>query len=186
MVNHPVDFMFKMIKPIGIDLPADIFEEYAIFNSIFLSVRDLEMEIYEHPNVAGWKAFYQAPQFYKLWINAVSLPIRMRYAEALIAGFNVSGNEVKLNVLNFAASLDNPSDVNDLINDIAKILFAQPISQPQIVALKEILIPGLPDFEWNVEYSDYASGNTSLEEAVENKLKALLVTMMKMPEFYLI
>ena len=75
---------------------------------------------------------------------------------------------------------------NALINDIAKIIFAHHISQPQLVALKEILIPGLPDFEWTDEYSLYVSGDMSLEAAVENKIKALLVTMMKMPEFYLI
>ena len=186
MVNHPIDFVMKMFGTFEYKAPADIFDEYKVFRAVFITMANLEMVIYDHPNVAGWKAFYQAPQFYKLWISAVSLPIRMRYAEELIAGFVQNGNEVKINVLDFVASLDNPSDVNDLINDIAKTLFAQPISQPQLVALKEILIPGLPDFEWNVEYSDYASGNTSLEEAVENKLKALLVTMMKMPEFYLI
>ena len=186
MVNHPIDFLLKMIRPVGFEIPNNVDDEYKIFRKIFIDMRFLEMVFYDHPNVAGWKAFYQAPQFYKLWISAVSLPIRMRFAEVFIAGFNVNGNEVKLNVLEFVASLDNPFDPNALINEIAKILFAHPISQPQLVALKEILIPGLPDFEWTDEYSLYVSGDTSLEAAVENKIKALLVTMMKMPEFYLI
>ncbi len=186
MINHPIDFLLKMVRSVGIDLPTNINDEYAIFKQIFINMRELEMEIYDHPNVAGWKAFYQAPQFYKLWISAVSLPVRTRFSEAFISGFNISGNPVKLNVLDFAASLDNPFDPNALINEIAGVIFAHPISQPQLVALKEILIPGLPDFEWTDEYSLYVSGDTSLEAAVENKLKALIGTMMKMPEFYLI
>ena len=186
MVNHPIDFLFKMIKSVGFDLPTDMIDEYKIFNKIFVDMAYLEMVIYNHPNVAGWKAYYQAPQFYKLWISAVSLPIRMLFSDNLIAGAVLSGVEVKLNVLDFAASLNNPFNPNDLINEIANVLFAQPITQPQLIALKEILIPGLPDFEWNDEYSAYVSGDASLETAIENKLKALIGTMMKMPEFYLI
>jgi len=186
MVNHPVDFMMKMLGTMEYKAPVDIFDEYKVFKKIFDVMKGLEMDIYNHPNVAGWKAFYQAPQFYKLWINAVALPIRMRFSEELINGFVQNGNEVKINVLDLAASLDNPFDPNALINEIASIIFAQPISQSQLVALKEILIPGLPDFEWTDEYSLYISGDTSVAAAVENKLKALIVTMMKMPEFYLI
>ena len=51
--------------------------------------------------------------------------------------------------------------------------------------LKDVLIPGLPDFEWTVEYSDYLAdpSNQALEESVENKLKSLFSVMVRMSEF---
>jgi hypothetical protein len=48
-----------------------------------------------------------------------------------------------------------------------------------------VLIPGLPDFEWSVEYSDYLSdpSNQALAVSVENKLKNLFSVMVRMSEF---
>jgi len=66
-------------------------------------------------------------------------------------------------------------------------LFPQPISEERRNLLKEILLPGLPDFEWTVEYSDYLAnpGNSSLANAVDAKIRALLKAMVSMPDFYL-
>ncbi|HFB99928.1 MAG TPA: DUF1800 family protein, partial [Phaeodactylibacter sp.] len=186
MITHPIDYLFKMVNTFELALPTNLFEEYNVLRKLFTTIEPLEMVMYYHPNVAGWKAFYQAPQFYKTWINAVTLPIRMDFSDKITNGYNFAGFHIQLNVLDFAASLDNPADPNDLINEMASILFAQPLTLEQVDALKDILIPGLPDFEWNVEYSDYISGNVALEPAIENQLQALIKTMLKMPEFYLI
>jgi hypothetical protein len=50
-----------------------------------------------------------------------------------------------------------------------------------------VLIPGLPDYEWTVEYTDYLNNpsDPTLAAAVETKLRNLLVAMLSMPEFYL-
>ena len=107
----------------------------------------------------------------------------MIYADVLANGYNVSGFQIKLNVLNFAASLDNPSDPDSLITEIASILFAQPLAQEQIDSLKNT--HGITNPEWQDEYLDYSTGNTSLEPAIDSKLRGLIKTMLKMPEIYL-
>ena len=57
--------------------------------------------------------------------------------------------------LSYIDKFDNPFDPNALIHEIAKYIFPNGITETQKDFLKEILIPGLPDFEWTVEYSDY-------------------------------
>ncbi|MFT5266198.1 MAG: hypothetical protein ACI8YQ_004962, partial [Polaribacter sp.] len=108
------------------------------------------------------------------------------YANHFVDGYNNNGYQLKINVLDFAASLTNPLDPNELIREIASIIFAQPLTNEQLVALKEVLIPGLPDFEWTVEYGDYLGGNASLESSIDNKLRTLIGAMVNMPEFHLI
>lgn len=186
MINHPIDYFFKMVNTFQLALPTDNIQLYQVFYNFYIRLRNLEMNIFSHPNVAGWKAFYQAPQFTKLWINSVSLPIRQQLSDKLIKGYRVNGFLLKLNLLDFVVNLDNPTDPNDLINGIAATLFAQPLTAEQLIALKAIILPGLPDYEWTVEYGDYLAGDTSLESAIQNKLEALIETMLKMPEFYLI
>jgi len=183
MITHPIDYLFKMVNTFELELNPDILQEYNILRRLFTAMIPLEMIMYAPPNVAGWKAYYQAPQFYKIWINAVTLPVRMNYSDELSDGYNVSGFQVKLNVLNFVASLDNPADPDDLITEIASILFAQPLDQEQVDSLKAS--HGITNPEWQDEYLDYSTGNVSLEPAIDNKLKGLVKTMLKMPEVYL-
>ncbi len=186
MVSHPLEHWYKLINSFEMALPTEEILKYKIAKHFHSRLRTTEMDIFRHPNVAGWTAFYQAPQFDKLWINAVSLPVRQGFADRFISGYNNNQFRLEIDVLTFTAALDNPINAEDLINEIAAILFAHILTEEQVIALKDILIPGLPDYEWTIEYGDYIGGDDSLEEAVENKLKALIGTMVNMPEFYLI
>ncbi|MFT7452900.1 MAG: hypothetical protein ACI9VN_003636, partial [Patescibacteria group bacterium] len=186
MLTHPIEHLFKVANTFEVPMSTDILTAYKNYKLFHLIMNDAEMGIHDHPTVAGWKAFYQAPQYDKLWINAVSLPLRQKYANHFVDGYNNNGYQLKINVLDFAASLTNPLDPNELIREIASIIFAQPLTNEQLVALKEVLIPGLPDFEWTVEYGDYLGGNASLESSIDNKLRTLIGAMVNMPEFHLI
>ena len=88
------------------------------------------------------------------------------------------------NILN---EFENPFEINPVIDEFVRMLFPKDISQNQKDYLKEVLIPGLPDFEWNVEYSEYFSdpGNETLSNGIINKIRSLLTTMMTMPEYQL-
>lgn len=186
MISHPLDHLFKLLNSFEVATPTEIINSYEVAKNFHNAMNVTDMVIWGHPNVAGWKAFYQAPQFDKFWISAVTLPIRELFADRIMEGYNTNGWRVEIDVLAFAAALDNPTDPNDLISETAAIIFPQPLSDEQIAALKEILIPGLPDYEWTIEYNDFLNGNTDLEAAIEDKLKTLFGTMVKMPEFHLI
>ena len=123
-----------------------------------------------------------------MWINSVTLPLRQDLSNLMVFQGVVQGDfKIQIDVLKFADSLDDPFEPNNLIKEFATILFPQGVTDTQVDILKEILIPGLPDFEWTVEYGDYIADPTNDDKktAVENKLKLLLGAMMSMPEFYL-
>ena len=189
MVNHPIDFLFKMVNTFEIVFPNNIERKYRAWLEIHRAAQDLDMTILVHPSVAGWKAFHQAPQFYDVWANSVSLPQREKIINTLLDGLSTGAQRtIQIDTLAVISKLENPLEPNDLIIDLANTLFPNPISQGQIEFLKEILIPGLPDYEWTVEYAEYLEDpdNQDKRIGVENKLKALLGTMLKMPENYLI
>lgn len=188
MVNHPLDFIYKMINSLELPLTEDRFEQLDLWKRLQNYATLLEMKPIGLPSVAGWKAFYQAPQFYDAWINSSSLLSRKSISDLFVNGFNVNGVRYNLDLIAFIATLENTLDPNELIKDIAKVIFAQPLSDEQITYLKDVLIPGLPDFEWTVEYTEFLSlpDDEQLRTGVNNKLKALFKVMLTMPEFYLI
>jgi len=103
-------------------------------------------------------------------------------------GFDsVNDRRFIIDVLAVAARVDNAVDPNDLIQGIAQIIYPVLLTQEQIDGLKEVLIPGLPDFEWTVEYGAYLADPTNqvVRDAVELRLRALVRAMLARPEYQL-
>ncbi|MCF8244094.1 MAG: DUF1800 domain-containing protein [Saprospiraceae bacterium] len=190
MIKNPVDFTMGVFKTFDIDFSQANLEQ--LYRSLWTTFRGtltpMQMPYYDPPSVAGWKAYYQEPVFYRHWISSVTLPIRQTYTNrVLVQGFSNAGFTARVDVLKFVATLDTPEIADDLIDELVKILFPQPITQSQHDYLKGILLPGLPDYEWNIEYGDYINNpnDINLANAIKSKLTNLLSAMMSMPEFYL-
>ena len=148
----------------------------------------MQMTYYEPPDVAGWKSYYQEPVFYRSWINSVTLIQRQKLISKLLGnGIVVQGVRIKVDVIQFISELPNVLDINEMLRHASMILFPKPLSESQILAFKEILIPGLPDFEWTIEFQSYLNDpdNEALRNAVEAKLKNLFLAMTSMPEYHM-
>ncbi len=189
MIKNPIDFVFSTVKALDVEFPTDLNKHYNLWWTVFRSTGDsLQMTYYDPPSVAGWKAYYQIPAYYRTWINSVTLPLRMATTATLATnGIRSAGVTVKINVLKYVEGLPNPFDPNVMIGEIARVLYPQPLTASQLKLLKNVLIPGLPDFEWTVEYGDYRNNpnDKNLAASVESKLRNLFLVMLSLPEFYL-
>ncbi len=192
MIKSPVDLIMSATRGLGINPPqGEVEDEYNHAYHFYIMSSDLEQALYNHPNVAGWKAYYQEPQFDKLWINNLLLPKRHEFCRLMVEGGNFSYNDENYNITTLIPVLDIVNNIanaytpNVLINSLAEMMFNYPITVNQLTSLKDILIPGLPDFEWTVEYLNYLSNpsNQALAVSVENKLKNLFSVMVRMSEF---
>jgi len=187
MINSPIDYTMKILNGFEVQFPNSVEFSYRIWRTISQSLAANQMAILELPSVAGWKAYYQAPVYYEFWINSVTLNLRDQLASILMNGYNVGDNRVGIDPLAFIAKLDDALDPNALIRESAEILLAVPITQDQINYLKDLLIPGLPDFEWTVEYADHLEHpeDVNLANSVRAKLVSMFGALIRMPEFYL-
>ncbi|MBK6782664.1 MAG: DUF1800 family protein [Saprospiraceae bacterium] len=192
IIKNPMDLMMSVTRGLGINPPqGEVEDEYDYAYNHYIMSTDLEQALFYHPDVAGWKAYYQEPQFDKLWINNLLLPKRHEFCRLMVEGGIFSYNDENYRVtslvpvLEIVKNIPDANDPNVLVNKLAEIMFNYPITTNQLTSLKDVLIPGLPDFEWTVEYSDYLAdpSNQALEESVENKLKSLFSVMVRMSEF---
>jgi uncharacterized protein (DUF1800 family) len=192
MIKSPIDLMLSATKSLLLSAPTtSILEEYEFSLILHLATSDVGQSIFHHPDVAGWKAYYQKPLYYKTWVNNYLLPKRLQYCKVLVTGGVLLIDEREYTVpplvpvLLIVSSITNADDPVVLIRSLANQLFNYEISQNQIDSLKDILIPGLPDFEWTIEYSDYLGdpSDTPLRISIENKLRNLIGTMVQMSEF---
>lgn len=191
MIKHPLEFLFSIFNQFNINFPNNPLGAYRLSLGFFQFSGTLQMEIFGHPSVAGWKPFYQAPSYYQLWINSTTLPLRKLLVDTLtFEGIEIDRRfgRVTVDILSIVDNLDNPFDINDLLSELSKLMFPKPLTDIQIKSLKEILIPGLPDFEWTVEYAAYRDDpeNEEIKTTITNKLLVLINAMLNLPEYHLI
>jgi uncharacterized protein (DUF1800 family) len=189
MIKNPFDYGLGIFGAFQVEMPDEIQSLYEIWSAMFNAAAGLQMTYYGIPQVAGWKAYYQEPSFYRIWINSTTIPIRFLIADIMsLVGIQVSDFLASIDVLRFIdENVSDPSDPNKLINEITQLIFPVELPDEQKDVVKEALIPGLPDFEWTVEYGLYLQDPTNeiIKASVEAKLRFMLRTMMNLPEFNL-
>ncbi len=189
MIKHPIDYVVSMLRQFGWTAPGSQNTQYRYFNLIHNFTVNLQMAYYNPPGVSGWKAWYQEPAWYQVWINSVTLPVRADIASLVTySGFQVGNNpKAPIPVMDWLEGIPEPQSADSVIAQLALQLFAHPLAEEKKNYLKEVLLPGLPDYEWTIEYLDYKANpdNEELMEALANKLRNLIATMMQMPEYHL-
>ena len=191
IIKNPIDFLMSILKSLEVGISTPIDQQYDSWYRIWGFARQLQLNYYHVPEVAGWQAYYREPLYYRNWLNASTLPSLLSYSDGFCDEgyypFQGNGQVMRVEVLKLLGNMSNPNDPNEVVDHCVQLLFPKPISAARKAALKEILLPGLPDFEWTVEYQDYINdpGNPAFANPVDAKLRALIRAMVSMPDFFL-
>jgi uncharacterized protein (DUF1800 family) len=84
VIKSPIDFSIGLCREYNVILPdgkTDYVNAYNVWSFIYTVSRDMNQELGNPPNVAGWAAYYQEPQFHELWINSDTLPKRNKFSD---------------------------------------------------------------------------------------------------------
>jgi uncharacterized protein (DUF1800 family) len=185
LIKNPVDFVAGSIRQAGIatpDLASVAF--YRPFNDLRSRASNMQMNLLDPPNVAGWQAYYQAPDFHELWINTTTLPLSGQFTDLLFSG--VGG--LTFDRIAFVRTMSDPSDPFKLVDDLAAALYPLALTKTQ----KEYLLysaMGLKvsdEYEWTLLWNAYSTNPTTTNR--NNLLKLLdplLKFMFRMPEYHL-
>jgi uncharacterized protein (DUF1800 family) len=196
MIKSPVDLTVGLCREFGVPFPAaaEYVDQYGLWEQVRNQAAGMQQNIGDPPNVAGWQAYYQAPEYDKLWISSDTLPKRNQYSDRMVNnGFVRNGKRVGIDVLTFAAGLPAPQDPDRLIADSVQTLLAVPLPPEQLTLIKtSILLSGLSgtnsDHYWTNAWQAARNNpdDTINRNAVTNKLKNLYRHLMHLPEYQLL
>jgi hypothetical protein len=191
-IKNPVDVLSTFIKNFKVPLPTTPVEKvHDAHYYLWLLANVSGMALGNPPNVSGWPAYYQTPQYYQLWLNSDSLPKRIQFNVAMMVfGLTYSGmDKLQADVIAFAKQTSDPSDPNVLIQECIDLLFAMDISQTQKTSLKQstLLFGQTQDYYWTAIWSDYIANPTDPDKktTVENLLKLMLKYLLDLAEHQL-
>jgi len=193
VIKSPIDFTIGLCREYGVtflDPVSNYVEAYELWQLVYSFSEDMNQELGNPPNVAGWPAYYQEPQYHELWINSDTLPKRNKFSDNMIAnGYTKNGNKIVIDPLRFAATLSDPRDPNTLISDSLNLLYTITVSQDTKDYLKtQILLSGQTnDNYWTSAWDAYIMDKTNKSNMtiVFSRLKALYKYIMDLSEYQL-
>lgn len=191
-IKSPVDLVVGFCREFNIQFQpeADYSTNYAMYNYLVSWLSNMQQNIGDPPDVSGWKAYYQAPQFYQIWINSDTLPKRNQFTDTMIvSGYTVNGKKLFLDGSEFVKTLSNPSDPNKLLEDLIASMFRMDLSAASKAQLKkDILLSGqVSDYYWTDAWNLFIStpSNTTNATSVKNKIRDLIKYLMNLSEYQL-
>ncbi len=190
-IKSPLEFSVGFCRQFEIAFPSDTdyVNQYTHWAYVQAFSAAMQQDCGDPPNVAGWPAYYQAPQYYEIWINSDTLPKRMGLATIMInSGYSRGGYKLVVDVLAFAAKIPQVSDPNKLVDNLVELLLAYPISATTKAILKAGLLNGQSsDSYWTDAWNAYTANNNDLvnKNYCTIQLKIVISYILNLAEFQL-
>ena len=193
LIKSPVDILVGCCREFGVIFPSVTTDYAGAYNTWYLinaQAFTFQQYIGDPPNVAGWPAYYQQPQFHEIWINSDTFPKRNQFTDQMLSnGYTRGGKNIKIDPTIFAKSLPNPGDPNLLISDSIAYLFRLSITQASMDQLKKDIILGgqTNDTYWTNAWNAWIANPNDMTNAtiVKTKLKDLYQYLLKLAEYQL-
>lgn len=192
-IKSPIDHVIGFLRQFEIAFPDPILnyaDAYGLYNNMVAQLTSMGQNPVDPPNVAGWPAYYQSPDFNELWINADTLPKRNKFTDLMLeTGYTRNGKKIIVNTIEFAKKVcATPSDPNALMDSLFSFLISTEISTTSKSNLKtQILLSGqATDRYWTDAWNLYISSPTTINyNTVHTRLKTLLKYIMNLPDYQL-
>lgn len=192
IIKSPIDLVIGFCREseIVFQPDTDYFTNYGFYNYMVSWLSNMQQNIGDPPDVSGWKAYYQEPQFYEVWINSDTLPKRNQFTDTmLVSGYTYNSKKIMLDPLEYAKTFTNPGDPNAFIAELTERLLGLDISAASKAQLKkDILLSGQStDIYWTQAWDLYISTptNTANTTTVRTKIRDLVKYLMNLAEYQL-
>lgn len=193
LIKSPADKIISCLREFGVTFPnntTEYLDAYGMWNYIFNYMASMSQNIGDPPNVSGWQAYYQAPQFHEMWINSDTLPKRSRFTDSMIlTGYTRNGKKIVIDAIAFTKTLANPADPNTLLDEALSIIYRVPLTAAAKQTIKQqILLSGqVTDSYWTNAWNAYiaAPSDVPATTIVSNRLKTLYQYLMNLAEYQL-
>lgn len=190
LIRNPMDYYLGLIRTSKVSFPpaSSIVDAHQAFIALFYICDYFAMRPGSPPNVAGWPAYHQSPQYHQMWINSDTLPNRMEFTDYLFTDYGVwasSSLQFRSDVIEFAKTCPTPSDPDILIDHFISRLLSFTFSAASKTYYKSILLTGMTaNSVWTNAWNAYMGNPTDpiLEGVVKSRLQMVLTQMGRLAE----
>jgi len=189
IIKSPLEMNAIAVNYFGLTFPADDVTRYTETHARgFLRFMEFQgMSLYDPPEVAGYAAYHQTPEYNRNWISANNLARRYQMVDFLMNGENASGDPLgaQLDIVAFVRDeITDPSDATIIVSELVEDLLPEIITaEREAYYLEQILLDDLSLTNWRVEWLNYIQ--TGDDAGVRAQLESLVRALMQSPEYQL-
>jgi uncharacterized protein (DUF1800 family) len=190
-IRTPLDYVVGTFRTFGINIPTTLStnEHYSIWGAVHNYCAYMNLNVGQPPNVAGWPAFYQTPEYHEIWINSTTLPRRQSFTDMMVnSGFTAGTSaQIRINYLAFTASFPDANDPDLLLDFYVKMLLGLPLSVAHLNSLKSILLSGQTNNNfWTTAWDNYvANPNIPNTNIVSGRIRNVMLELTRLAEHHL-
>ena len=189
MIKNPVDFATLLANSFNIPIPQDknSADYYTFYQNLNGQVYNLQMGLLYPPAVAGWDAYWVEPDYYRLWINSSTLPLRFSLTDNLISGGGTFKNMGLDSIAMTKFLCTDPTDVQLLITDWTNYLYPNAITQEEQDIFTTKFTEKYTTTQWKADWESLMQtpDNTQLLKKVKAQLDYLVKILFRNSEFQL-
>lgn len=191
MLKGGLDFLIGMCREFNVRLPGSnhLTDRYNVYSSFTIFSLLLQQFVGDPPNVSGWPAYYQVPQFDKHWVTTDTLPRRVGLADLLLyVGIPTDSQTAMLELIETTRKFPNPADPNALISDALAWLYGIEVSPTVRLILKSILLSGqLSDHYWSDAWNEHIQdpNDNMKRDIVHSRLLGFYYYLLHLEEYQL-
>ena len=179
-VKNPLDHTLAMMRAFDIPLQENPTERFDFLYQIYYFMHEIGLGIGDPPSVSGWQAYYQQPNYDKIWINADTLINRVQVQDYFVF--------VLMDLPQFVSNFSDPGDPNQLITDCNFLFQGITLDENVRNNLKANLLAGQQtDDYWTNAWIRYQNNpeDEGYRSAVEIRLRLLFRQFLQLAEFQL-
>lgn len=200
IIRSPLEQALQSISFFGIAIPNPLTENikhYITFYYAGVYERMLglaNLNLFYPPDVAGYTAYHQEPEFSRHWFSSTSIIARYKLPQMLLTGKRVIGGSASSNNSSIGIKLDivpwvknsgttnDPSNPYQLVKDLLDYLLPVEVDDERFnYFYEQIFLDGLPPSDWTYEWQNYLATNNQTE--VKIPLERLIHHIMYSPEY---
>ncbi len=191
VIKTPADIVIGSMREYNVPMPlaTDWNTSYGHWNTLYSFMILMGLNLHDPPNVAGMPAYYQEPLFHELWITSDSLPKRNQFTDVMTnSGYIRNGFRMQFDFVNYARTLTNPGNPNDLIDEALKYLYRMNVSPQVKQQMKtQMLLTGQQyDYYWTNAWTAYIANPTTANfNTVNVRIRDLFRYIMNLSEYQL-
>lgn len=192
VIKSPLEYCVGLCKTFSIAIPDSTQKEaqYVSWGIVAGLAASQGQNIADPPVVSGWQAWYQVPQFHRIWINADTLGNKNKAAEALFSsnGVVLLNISIKIDVFKFFENISDKENATSVVTESVALLYNYPLSTTSINYFKNYLTGGnaMGETYWTQIVLEYKNNpNDTNKSQIETRLKPMLKEIVVQAEYHL-
>jgi len=190
MIKSPLDYSIGFSRHFNMrfpESPLDYKAKYQAQTVMYYFLTSFQQDIGDPPNVSGWPAYYQYPQYDKSWISTHTIHQRGVHSDMLVwYGYQMDNGVATIDWVAYTNTYVHPENPTNLIDDVLARLYDIPVDTEVKKYLKAILLSGqINDYYWTGAWLEWKAkpDNPMVRNTIEVRLKIFFQYILQMDEY---